>query len=298
MDVRQLKYFLAVVDHGGFGKAADHLLVAQPSLSQAIAGFERELGTPLFHRVGRGVVLSDAGKALLGPARVVLRDVDEAEATMRELKGLRGGRLDLITMPSPGMEPLTTILTAFVRKHPDVTINAEAGFTPDEVLTSVRSGACEVGVLGTPEPVRAPDLEVVALESQALVLISGPDDEVVGGATVRRDQLSGCRLIVSQRGSLMRALVDDVIADGIDIAIVAEIAHRTSILPMVLNGLGRAVMPSSWTQTARRSGARVQRIVPESYLHVAAVSRRIHLTAPATALMAEARAYFSRRADT
>jgi DNA-binding transcriptional LysR family regulator len=291
MDVRQLKFFLAVVDHGGFSKAAEQLMVAQPSLSQAIAGFERELGMPLFHRVGRGVVLSDAGRRLVGPARVVLRDIDEAAAAMRELKGLRGGRIDLITMPSPGMEPLTTILTAFTRHHPDVTINAEAGFTPEEVLDSVRSGACEIGVLGSAEPTRAADLDVAELESQALVLISGPDDQLPAGRTVRREDMGGCRLIVSQRGSLMRSLVDDVLAEGIEVQIVAEIAHRTSILPMVVNGIGRAVMPASWTRTARRAGARVQRIVPESYLHVAAVSRRTHLTAPATALMAEARRY-------
>ncbi|TFV56592.1 LysR family transcriptional regulator [Mycobacterium sp. PS03-16] len=291
MDVRQLKFFLAVVDHGGFSKAAEHLMIAQPSLSQAIAAFERDLGSPLFHRVGRGVVLSEAGKTLVGPARVVLRDVDEAAAAMRELKGLRGGRLDLITMPSPGMEPLTTILTAFAVGHPDVTINAEAGFTPEEILSAVRSGACEIGILGSPEPIRAADLTVVALESQPLVLISGPDEPTLDGATVRREDLDGYRLIVSQRGSLMRALVDDVIAEGTRITVVAEVAHRTSILPMVLKGLGRAVMPSSWTESARRAGATVQRIVPESYLHVAAVSRRDHLTAPATALMSQAKKY-------
>ena len=61
-------------------------MVAQPSLSQAIATFERELGMPLFHRIGRGVVLSEAGAALVGPARVVLRDLDEAKATMLALK--------------------------------------------------------------------------------------------------------------------------------------------------------------------------------------------------------------------
>ena len=82
MDIRQLKFFLAVVDHNGFSRAAAHLLVAQPSLSQAIASFERELGMPLFHRIGRGVVLSEAGSALVGPARVVLRDLDEAKAIM------------------------------------------------------------------------------------------------------------------------------------------------------------------------------------------------------------------------
>ncbi|ARG70526.1 LysR family transcriptional regulator [Mycobacterium kansasii] len=291
MDVRQLKFFLAVVDYGGFGKAAEQLMIAQPSLSQAIAGFERELGMPLFHRVGRGVVLADAGKALVGPARVVLRDIDEATAVMRELKGLRGGRVDLITMPSPGMEPLTTILTAFTGDHPGVTVNVAGGFTPQEILDSVRSGASEIGVLGSAEPTRAADLDVVALENQALVLISRSDDDGPTGPTMRREDLAGFRLIVSQRGSLMRALVDDVLAEGITASIVAEVAHRTSILPMVLNGIGRAVMPSSWTRVAQRAGARVQRIVPETCLYVAAVSRRSHLSAGAAALRDTARRY-------
>jgi DNA-binding transcriptional LysR family regulator len=294
MDVRQLKYFLAVVDHNGFSRAAEHVRVAQPSLSQAIAGFERELGMPLFHRIGRGVVLSEAGSVLVGPARVVLRDLDEAKATMAALKGLRGGRIDLVTMPSPGMEPLTTILTAFSRAHPDVTVNAEAAFTPEEVLALVRTGSAEVGILGSAESTVAADLDVVPLERQALVLISGPNDDGPTEDSISREDLTGCRLIVSQRGSLMRALVDDVLASGVEISIVAEIAHRTSILPMVLKGLGRAVMPSSWTDSARRSGARVQTITPETCLHVAAISRRNHLTTPAAVLMAEARAYARR----
>ena len=296
MDIRQLKYFLAVVDHNGFSRAAQHLMVAQPSLSQGIATFERELGMPLFHRIGRGVVLSEAGAALVGPARVVLRDLDEAKATMRALQGLRGGRIDLVTMPSPGMEPLTTILTTFSRAHPGVTVNAEAAFTPEEVLALVRTGSAEIGILGSAQPTQAADLDVIPLERQALVLISGPDDDGPTDDNISRDDLTGCRLIVSQRGSLMRALVDDVLASGIEVSIVAEIAHRTSILPMVLNGLGRAVMPASWTATARRSGARVQTITPQTYLHVAAVSRRTHLTTPATALMIEAQAYAAQAA--
>ena len=254
MDIRQLKYFLAVVDHNGFSRAAQHLMVAQPSLSQAIATFERELGMPLFHRIGRGVVLSEAGAALVGPARVVLRDLDEAKATMRALQGLRGGRIDLVTMPSPGMEPLTTILTTFSRAHPGVTVNAEAAFTPEEVLALVRTGSAEIGILGSAQPTQAADLDVIPLERQALVLISGPDDDGPTDDNISREDLTGCRLIVSQRGSLMRALVDDVLASGIEASIVAEIAHRTSILPMVLNGLGRAVMPASWTEQPAAPG--------------------------------------------
>ena len=291
MDARQLKYFLAVVDEGAINRAADSLLIAQPSLSQAIAGLERELGIPLFHRIGRRLVLSEAGETLVGPARIVLRNLEDAAASVHALKGLRTGRIDLITMPSPGIEPLTTILTSFSESFPAVTINAEAAFTPEEVLRAVRTGVCEIGILGSPDTVRAPELEVVELESQALVLISGPNTALPDRAMIERTELSGLRLIVSQQGSLMRTLVDDVLASGVDVIIAAEVAHRTSILPMVLSGFGHAVVPSSWAPSARRAGATIRTIVPESYLHVAAVCRRTHLTPPARTLMDEAKRY-------
>jgi DNA-binding transcriptional LysR family regulator len=291
VDARQLRYFLAVVDEGTINRAADALLIAQPSLSQAIAGLERELGVPLFHRIGRRLVLSEAGETLVGPARVVLRDLEDATASVHALSGLRTGKVDLITMPSPGIEPLTTILTKFSESFPAVTINAEAAFTPEEVLRAVRTGVCEIGILGSPDTVRAPELEVVELESQALVLISGPGTELPDRAVIERSELSGLRLIASQQGSLMRTLVDDVLASGVEAIIAAEVAHRTSILPMVLSGFGHAVMPSSWAPSARRAGATVRSIVPESYLHVAAVCRRTHLTPPARALMDEAKKY-------
>ena len=106
MDVRQLTYFLAVVEHGGFTRAAEHLIIAQPSLSQTIKGLERELGVSLFHRIGRRVVLSEAGRALVGPARIVLRDLEVARSAAAELSETLSGRLEMIAMPSPAMEPL------------------------------------------------------------------------------------------------------------------------------------------------------------------------------------------------
>jgi DNA-binding transcriptional LysR family regulator len=66
VDARQLEYFLAVVDHGGVNRAAAALYLAQPSLSQSIRALERDLGHQLFHRVGRRLVLTDAGQAKTG----------------------------------------------------------------------------------------------------------------------------------------------------------------------------------------------------------------------------------------
>lgn len=291
MDARQLRYFLAVVDEGGISKAADKLFIAQPSLSQAVSTLERDLGVPLFHRIGRRLVLSDAGRELIGPARVVLRDLENARASVQAVRQLRAGTVDLITMPSPGIEPLTSILAAFAHQYPRVTVNSKAAFVPDEVVRSVRSGDSEIGVLGSETLFKATDLDVVQLESQPLVLICGSAPQAPPAGDVARTDLTGMRLIVSQRGSLMRALVDDILASGVDITIAVEVAHRTSILPMVTEGIGHAIMPSSWTRTALQAGATVHRIVPESYLHVSMISRTTDLTPPAESLISHARAY-------
>ncbi|MFF0989646.1 LysR family transcriptional regulator [Kocuria nitroreducens] len=286
MDVRQLMYFLAVVDHGGFTRAAEQLIIAQPSLSQTIKGLERELGVPLFHRIGRRVVLSGAGQELVGPARVVVRDLAAARAAVDDLRGVRSGRLDVIAMPSPGIEPLTAMIAAYTRAHPAVTVDVDAAFTPEEVAEAVRTGRAEIGILGSERPFRSAEVEVRQLEQQPLVLIVNPQADAFGdGGTIRREDLEGHRVVVSQRGSLMRRLVDDTLAGGVQLEITAEVAHRTSVLPLVLAGVGHAVMPSSWGPLAHAAGLRVLRIEPVTVLHVAVLSRPAHLTPAARAFL-------------
>lgn len=291
MDARQLEYFVAIVDNDGFGRAAQKLHIAQPSLSQAVAGLERELGVRLFHRIGRGAVLSDAGKELIGPARQVLRDLRTARATMDSLKGVQRGRVELVTMPSPGIEPLSTLTRLFTRQHPGVIIGADAAFTPEEVVQKVRDGACELGLVGAPGSVMAPGVDVLPLESQSFVVVGADDAGFPEADPVPRAGLAGARLIASPPGSQMRRIVDEMLASGEDLEIVAEVAHRTSILPLVLQGVGLAVLPSGWAPLARRAGARVARIDPPSQLHVSLLSRSAPLTPAAQAFLSVARSY-------
>src|SRR5438067_8587363 len=217
MDARQLEYFLAIVDHDGFGRAAQALHIAQPSLSQAIAGLEREVGVQLFHRIGRRVVLSDAGTELVGPARQVLRDLRTAKATMASMKGLRRGRVELVTMPSPGIEPLSTLIRAFTRRHPGITVDAEAAFTADEVIHQVRQGACELGLAGAPGPLRPPGVDVLPLQEQDFVLVGAADAAFPDGDPLPIGGLAGVELIASPPGSLMRQVVDDILAEHADV---------------------------------------------------------------------------------
>ncbi|MEU0843852.1 LysR family transcriptional regulator [Streptomyces sp. NPDC005962] len=298
MDARQLEYFLAIVEHGGFSKAAAALHVAQPSLSQAMATLEADLGVALFHRVGRGVVLSEAGAELLEPSRRVLRDLAAVRDTAAGLAGLHGGTVEVATMPSPGIEPLTTLIHRFAELHPSVTVSTQAAFTPDEVLSLVRSGACELGLLGSASPVNPAGLDVLHVEDQPFVVVAAPGGAIEDGVTIRPGDLAGQKLIASRTGSLMRSIVDDITATagGTGTQIVTVVDHRTSILPLVLTGVGAAVLPSSWTRLARRCGAAVAPLEPTAHLHVAMVSLPAHLTPAARALLALTGSLAARRA--
>jgi DNA-binding transcriptional LysR family regulator len=287
VDARQLEYFLAIVEHGGFSKAAAALHVAQPSLSQAMATLEADLGVALFHRVGRGVVLSEAGAELLEPSRRVLRDLAAVRDTAAGLAGLHGGTVEVATMPSPGIEPLTTLIHRFAELHPSVTVSTQAAFTPDEVVSLVRSGACELGLLGSASPVNPSGLDVLHVEDQPFVVVAAPGGAIEDGATIRPGDLAGQQLIASRTGSLMRSIVDDITAaaGGTGTQIVTVVDHRTSILPLVLTGVGVAVLPSSWTRLARRCGAAVAPLEPTAHLHVTMVSLPAHLTPAARAFL-------------
>jgi len=291
MDARQLEYFLAVVEHDGFGRAAQALHLAQPSLSQAIAALERDLGVQLFHRIGRGVVLSAAGEELIVPARNVLRDLRAARTAVESAKGAKRGRVELVTMPSPGIEPLSTLIRLFAGRHPGMTVTAEAAFTADEVVQRVRHGAAEVGLAGTAEPCQPPGLEVLPLEVQEFVVVGGGESGFPDVDPVPLDALRGASLIVSPAGSLMRQIADDILAVAGSVRIVAEAAHRTSILPLVTQGTGLAVVPEAWAPLARCVGARVARISHPARLHVALVTRQAPLTPAARAFVTLARAY-------
>lgn len=291
MDARQLEYFLAVVEHDGFGRAARALHLAQPSLSQAIGALERDLGVPLFHRVGRGVVLSAAGEELLVPARDVLRDLRAARAAVESARGAQRGRVELVTMPSPGIEPLSTLTRRFAERYPGLTVTAASAFTPDEVVRRVRDGAAEVGLAGTAEPCCPPGLDALPLEIQEFVLVGPPANGFPAGDPVPLAALGDADLIVSPPGSLMRQISDDILDAADGARIVAEVAHRTSILPLVIQGMGLAVLPGAWAPLARRLGTRVARIAHPARLHVALVSRQAPLTPAARAFAALARSH-------
>ncbi|MFD4669747.1 LysR family transcriptional regulator [Lentzea sp. NPDC058450] len=285
MDVRQLRYFLAVVDHGSVNKAAAALHVAQPSLSQAIRALERDLGIDLFRRAGRRLVLTDAGEALIGPARQVVRVLATARASVAEVADLRVGRVEIAAMPSQSVEPLARIIKAVTEKHPGLSISVRSAFTAEDVVDEVRSGRTELGLLGASEPLQDSRVRVTPLGRQRFVLVCPHDGPFAPDTVVRHSDLAGLRLIVGQPGTGMRRVVDEIAASGVEITQVVETEHREAILPLVLCGVGMAVLAESWAPLARQAGALVLALEPARYLHLALVAGPGELSPAASAFL-------------
>jgi DNA-binding transcriptional LysR family regulator len=102
MDLRQLRYLVAVADELHFTRAAERAHVAQPALSQQIQRLEREVGLPLLIRTTRRVQLTEAGELLVARARRIIAEVDAARADLADLAGVRAGRLVIGAMQSLG----------------------------------------------------------------------------------------------------------------------------------------------------------------------------------------------------
>jgi DNA-binding transcriptional LysR family regulator len=268
MDIRHLKYFLGVVDHGGFARAAAALHVAQPSLSQAVLALERELGVQLFHRTGRSVVVSASGRALIEPARRTVRDLDSFRSTVGALRGKEAGLVDLALMPSQSVEPFRSIAVRFGQLHPGMTISAHSAYTGDDVMRLIASGKCELGLFGSASFPPSAGIQLEPVEEQAMVLIGLPGQPFKDGSVVHYRDLSGQRFITSQKGSVMRLVVDEILASGVDATVAVEVAHRAAVLPLVLAGAGVAVLAAAWTNFARKSGAAVMHLEPTHTLEV------------------------------
>ncbi len=286
MDIRQLEYFLAIVDHGGFNRAASALYLSQPSLSQSVQALERDLGSSLFHRIGRRAVLTEAGTALIEPARAAVRSLETARASVAAVHELREGRLDIAAMPSQAVEPLTTMIRVFSDRYPGVSVNIRAAFTSRDVVDMVRTGAAELGLLAASEPIADKEVLSHAAGEQRFVLVAPPGGPFPPGRPVGCEELAGQRLIVGQRGTGMRAYVDGLRGHGIDFSIAAETEHRVAILPLVLAGVGLAVVTESWRTTAERAGALVLDIEPKTTLRIALVSRRTEQSPAARTFLA------------
>jgi DNA-binding transcriptional LysR family regulator len=145
LDVRRMRVLREVAARGSFSAAADALSYTQSAVSQQIAALEREAATKLVERSARGVRLTDAGRALVEHADVILARLADAEHELEAIAGLRGGRLRLCSFPSAGATIMPPAIARYRDRHPGVELSLDLA-EPDDGVAKLKSGEVDIAM--------------------------------------------------------------------------------------------------------------------------------------------------------
>ena len=245
MELRHLRYFVAVADELHFGRAADKLHISQPPLSHQIQDLERELGVDLFHRTRHFVALTEAGRAFLEEARPILQATDHAVATARKAGRAEVGRLSVGVGQAAETRVLGKALNAFLARHSNVVLDLHTLDSREQIeALATRRIDIAFPIL----PVSHRDIVAEAIATEPLVAALPAAHHL---ARARRLRLADLRSDPScafhpTRGPRFTISFQRACAEaGFAPSIVHEAGHILTVLGLVGAGLGVAILPGS-----------------------------------------------------
>ncbi|GCD94718.1 LysR family transcriptional regulator [Embleya hyalina] len=265
MELRQLQYFVAVVEEANFTRAAARLHLAQPGLSAQIRRLERELGQPLLDRSGRTVTPTAVGLAVLPYARAALAAIEGVRHTVDEYTGLLRGRvtLGLVSGAATHEFDVASILAGFHEDHPGVEI-ALTEDTSERMLTALLRGELDIALVGVvdPEPPAGVTFRIVV--DEPLVAAMAPGDTLLtpGRTTLPLAALRDRPLISLPRGSGLRGVLERACTEaGFRPRIAFEAAAPLLLTQLAARGLGVAVVPALPPDAAAAAGLRTLELI-------------------------------------
>src|SRR5687767_13320082 len=209
MHLRQLEIVKVIADTGSFTAAARLLHVSQSAISRQVLLLEEELKEPLFVRLGRRVRLTAAGESLLQLSQRVLTDVRDTTAAIVEGHDRLSGTINLAGGMTVCLHVFPSLLKEYRRRHPEVEVKLTTGGTP-HLLERLRSGTVDVALLTL--PVEGADLVQRPVMREELLLVGHRSHPLGRKRRVKARDLDGQPLVLFERGSSTRRVVDDMIA--------------------------------------------------------------------------------------
>ena len=253
MELLDLQYFVSIADTGSFTKAALQTNVAQSALSRRVRDLEAELGTVLFYRNGRGVMLTEAGETFLTRCRSILAEVEALRQDMRKTSGELDGTVKLGVPPSVGLVLLAPLLQQIRADHPKIRMRVLEGFS-GHVAEWLTAGKVDLAVLYKLKSSTLLDAEHLLFED--MYLISARSVPNIGsGSTVRLADIAGEDLALPGLPHGLRMLVDEAALHAkIRLTIAMELETLPTIRDLVAGGTIRTILPLTAVQAELASG--------------------------------------------
>ncbi|MDP7031451.1 MAG: LysR family transcriptional regulator [Gemmatimonadota bacterium] len=259
MEVRPVRYFVAVAEEGSFGRAAQRVGVSQPAVSHGVALLEAELGARLFDRAGRRVALTPEGRDFLEPARQALAAMDGLPGRLDRSRGVVRGRLEIGTTDVASIYVLPRVYRAFRTAHPEVDLSVRVEGT-ESLLRQLDAGTIELAVITMAVGdliARMPSdsIRAVPLFREDLLFVVSGRNALAGRRRVPTTRLAEEPLITFKTDSITRRAVDRFFAEaGVTPRVAMEMSSPEAIKKLVQVGLGAGVLPSRSVRTEIRSG--------------------------------------------
>jgi LysR family nitrogen assimilation transcriptional regulator len=239
MDLKQLEYFVNVVDLGGFSRAARVLGIAQPAISRQIRSLEVELRQNLLLRNGRGAAPTEAGKRLLAHARGILQQVDRARREVDDTKRAPVGHVVVGLPPTVARHLTLPVVKEFRQRYSEASLSIVEGLSAT-IHEWLLVGRVDVGLLYN--PVASPAIDVRPLAEEPLCLIH-PRPKARVPRTVKLRELPQFPLIIPSKPNAIRMLVETQLAVlGLRANVAMEIDAVPAILELVIEGHGNAIL--------------------------------------------------------
>jgi DNA-binding transcriptional LysR family regulator len=249
MELRHLRYFIAVAEELHFSRAAARLHIAQPPLSQQIRDLEREIGVPLLARTQRQVRLTAAGVVFLEDARRIVAQAEHAAEAARQAQRGEIGRLNIGYVGSAFYDALPALLRVFHRRYPQVEINLRQRTTAEQE-EDLRQGRIDIGVVRP--PVQDRSLALYTFVEEPLLVTVPADHPLAQQATVAVAALRDEAFLMFSR-SLGPGMYDQIIAlcrqAGFSPRVAQEAVEMQAITGLVAAGFGIAIVPASARST-------------------------------------------------
>lgn len=245
MDMRQLRYFVQIVESGSLAKASRQLFIAQPALSQQMARLEDEVGRPLLVRSSRGVTPTENGEALYHHAKFMLRQLDQAVSVARQDAAAVTGRVTLGLAPTTVARLGLPLLQHLRARYPGLLLNVVEGLS-GHLEHMTRVGQLDLAVLFS--PAAASELSVEPLLEEELFVILPAESALVpaGRSTLTLAEVAALPLILPSPGhGLRRRIGLEFERVGQPLDAVAEIDSLPLLMHCVAQGLGATIKPMS-----------------------------------------------------
>lgn len=235
--LRQLKVFESAARHLSFARAAEELHLTPPAVSLQIAALEREAGAPLFERLGRRLHLTQAGRALLRSAAVILAQLREAEETLASLRGIEGGLLNCGVI-SAGDYFFPGLLARFCSRHRGVRV-ALSVCNREELLRRLDHNQIDMAVMS--QPPEGGEFEAQAFASHPIVVIAAPRHPLAGKRRVPLAAVAREPFIAREHGSLTRQVMDETLRRArLRPRLAFEVASNETVKQAAASGFGVA----------------------------------------------------------